>query len=126
MLKDCRSKRFLTENDHAGRSTQKPTDQGAFFRTLATAATTANWYDIRPSNNPQAPRSCSPGNFSFLRGSDCKCRGVANAGACVSKMAERRFWVTTPPASATFLLERNTCEGDAGCLAILTYRREVS
>jgi hypothetical protein len=36
MLIDRRSKRFLTENDHAGRSTQKPTEQGMFFRTLAT------------------------------------------------------------------------------------------
>jgi len=43
----------------------------------------------------------------------------------VSKMAEHRFWVTTSPASATYLLERNTCEGDAECLAILTHHHEV-
>jgi hypothetical protein len=47
MLMD-RSKDSLTENDHAGRSTQKPTstEQGVFFRTLATPATTANSYDV--------------------------------------------------------------------------------
>jgi hypothetical protein len=49
MLIDCRSKGSLTENDHAGHSTRKPTsstEQGVFFRTLATPVTTANWHDV--------------------------------------------------------------------------------
>ena len=50
-------------------------------------------------------------------------RGVANAGARVSKMARRRVWITASPESAAFLHGQEACEGDAGCLATLSYRR---
>jgi len=41
-------------------------------------------------------------------------RGMENAGARVSKMAEPRFWVTTSPQSSTCLHGQATREGDAG------------
>ena len=49
-------------------------------------------------------------------------RGVAHAGARVSKMAKRCFWVTTSPEFATLLHSQNTSEGDAGHLASLAHR----
>jgi hypothetical protein len=39
---DRHFKGFLTGNNYAGRSTQKYTEQGVFFRTIATPVTTAN------------------------------------------------------------------------------------
>jgi len=45
------------------------------------------------------------------------------AGAHVSKMAKHRFRVTTSAKSATYLHSQEACEGEAGRLASLSYRR---
>ena len=48
---------------------------------------------------------------------------MAHAGACVSKVATSRFWVTTSPRSATSLPGQDTSEGDAGHLAARSHCR---
>jgi hypothetical protein len=59
-----------------------------------------------------------------------KSRGVADTGARVSSMANRCFWITTTPQSATRLHRHNTREGQVGCLAglaswhLVPYTRE--
>jgi hypothetical protein len=47
---------------------------------------------------------------------------MAQAGACVPKMARRCFWVTTSPEFATLLHTHNTSEEDAAHLASLAHR----
>ena len=42
---------------------------------------------------------------------------VADAGACVPKVANRCFWVTTSPETATFLLRENISEENHGRVA---------
>ena len=46
---------------------------------------------------------------------------MANADTRVSKMARRRFSITTSPGSANLVHSPKTCEGDAGYLASLAF-----
>ncbi len=44
---------------------------------------------------------------------------MAIAGSCVSTMEKHRFWITTPPESATSLHTGNACKRQVGRLASL-------
>ena len=88
---------------------------------FCSAACTDYWLAwCSPGDNRHAPRCCPPKNIRFVSVWTTD-RSVVHAGARVSKMARRCFWVTTSPEFATSLHRQNTSEGDAVRLASLAH-----
>jgi hypothetical protein len=90
--------------------------------TLQQLLTGATGTECRSGDNRHAPRRRPPRSIRFFSTSKRVYRRVAPTGSRMSKMAERRLRVTTPPESASSLHSQEAREGETACLARLAHR----